>query len=192
MDAFKKKAIALSALPLALLFGAAFQSSTSVLDQLKAIQSQLSGLQSHISSLEAQVAALANKVPRKFYLTRTTHDGAHALTACARGYHMASMWEILDTSNLCYDTELGITTGDSGSGPPGNFDGWIRTGYLTSGSGPPGNSNCQGWTSSGPADNGSAAALRSYWNSTEVNVVTPWSTATLLCGFSIPVWCVQD
>ena len=35
-----------------------------------------------------------------FYLTRTTHVGNQVLTACAAGYHMASLWEILDPSNL--------------------------------------------------------------------------------------------
>jgi hypothetical protein len=85
-----------------LLFAAAFQSNNSVPGQLAAIQSQL-------SSLQAQVASLANKGRRKFYVTPTLHDGAHALSACATGYHMASLWEIHDTSNLTYDTDLGVT-----------------------------------------------------------------------------------
>ena len=55
---------------------------------------------------------------RSFYLTKTTHTGAQALAACAEGYHMASLWEILNPSNLRYDTELGVVVGDSGFGPP--------------------------------------------------------------------------
>ena len=90
-----KKALAIGAVPLALLFGAAFQSSNSVPAQLQAIQSQLTGLQ-------AQLASLANKGPRKFYLTQTTHNGAQALSACAPGYHMASLWEINEPRT--YDT----------------------------------------------------------------------------------------
>lgn len=36
--------------------------------------------------------------PRKaYYLTQTTHNGGQARSACAAGYHMASLWEILDT-----------------------------------------------------------------------------------------------
>jgi hypothetical protein len=104
-----KQALALSAVPLAMLFGAAFQSSNSVPAQLQAIQSQLNALQ-------AQVTSLANKGPRKFYVTKTTHSGAQALSACAEGYHMASLREIFDTSNLRYDTELGGTTDDSEEG----------------------------------------------------------------------------
>jgi hypothetical protein len=46
---------------------------------------------------------------------------------------MASMWEISDPSNLRYDTQLGVTTADSGFGPPAGtsfvaFFGWVRTG----------------------------------------------------------------
>ena len=33
---------------------------------------------------------------RAFYLTPTRHDGSGALAACATGYHMASMMEMLD------------------------------------------------------------------------------------------------
>lgn len=67
--------------------------------------------------------------PRKFYLTRTGYTGARALSACTAGYHMASLWEIHDPSNLRYDTELGFVQDDSGFGPPIEF-GWIRTGAL--------------------------------------------------------------
>jgi hypothetical protein len=69
--------------------------------------------------------------PRKFYLTQDGYDGSQALSACAQGYHMASLWEILDPSNLSYDTSLGATVADSGSGPP-NGSGWIRTGFIAS------------------------------------------------------------
>jgi hypothetical protein len=40
--------------------------------------------------------------PGNFYLTKTKHNGAQALTACAAGYHMPSIWEIHDPSNLKY------------------------------------------------------------------------------------------
>ena len=36
---------------------------------------------------------LTRDTRRLFYLTQTTHDGSQALTACASGYHMASLWE---------------------------------------------------------------------------------------------------
>ena len=183
MDAFKKKALALSALPLAFLFGAAFQSSDSVSAQLAAIQPQ-------ISSLETQVASLANKGPRKFYLTKTPYNGAQALTACAAGYHMASLWEIYDPSNLRYDTELGYTLDDSGSGPP-FLAGWIRTGWVADVSNDPGSGNCNAWRSNRSSDQGSAVGLSIHWSSTS-SVISPRQTAATRCDAGLPVWCVQD
>src|SRR5512133_3687902 len=73
--------------------------------------------------------------PGNFYLTKTSHNGAEALTACAAGYHMASFWEIRDPSNLRYNTAYGYKTDDSGLGPP-TAGGWIRTGSAASGADP--------------------------------------------------------
>ena len=74
--------------------------------------------------------SVADAGTKKFYLTQSGANGSQALTACDGGYHMASIWEILDPSNLKYDTNRGRTLGDSGSGPPslGAGVGWIRTG----------------------------------------------------------------
>src|SRR4030095_12687199 len=145
VDTFKKL---LPILPLVLLFGAAFQSSNSVPAQLTAILTKL-------DNVETQLAALAAKGQRQFYLTQSTHDGAHALSACAMGYHMASIWEIHDMSNLRYNTELGLTQDDSGFGPPSGFSGWIRTGSIANNPPTAGFGNCQSWTSSSVADYGS-------------------------------------
>ena len=65
---------------------------------------------------------------RSFYLTQTEHTGSQALTACAEDYHMASLWEILDPSNLRYNTELGYTRADSGSGPQSHMDSLAQAG----------------------------------------------------------------
>jgi len=67
---------------------------------------------------------------------QTTFDGAHALTACVLGFHMASLWEIFNVSVLEYDTSLGATMDDSGSGPPADVLGWIRTGFNSNGGDP--------------------------------------------------------
>ena len=83
---------------------------------------------------------------RSFYLTQTSHTGSQALTACAEDYHMASLWEILDPSNLRYNTELGHKKADSGSGPPVAY-GFARTGREALGGGPIGAINCHAWTS---------------------------------------------
>jgi hypothetical protein len=134
------------------------------------------------------------KGPRKFYLTKSTHDGSQALSACAAGYHMASLWEIFAPSNLRYDTALGLTLPDSGSGPPID-SGWIRTGGLASGGGPtsPGLlSNCLAWTSADPLHGGTIVGLISGWNFTDLTRANPWVAAEVRCGFGVRVWCVQD
>src|SRR5262245_60366073 len=69
----------------------------------------------------------------KFYLTKDGFQGNAVLTACDAGFHMASLWEIHDPSNLQYDTR-GFTLADAGSGPPAVL-GWIRTGIFASASG---------------------------------------------------------
>ena len=136
--------------------------------------------------------APAHRGPRKFYLTQTTHDGSQALTACAAGYHMASLWEILDPSNLSYDTGLGFTTADSGSGPPSQ-PGWIRTGVgPSSGSANAGLANCRAWTSADPLDGGTFVGLTNTWDSAAVTVVSPWRATAIGCNNGTRVWCVQD
>lgn len=174
-----KKNLALAAIALVFLLGAAFQSSNSVSGQLNAIQSRLNDLR-----------------PREFYLTKSdVNSGAQALSACDTGYHMASLWEIHDPTNLRYNTQLGVTAGDSGFGPPVDL-GWIRTGRFSSASAIPGNGNCNAWTSGAPLDNGTLAALSFRWpppgDGEGVSVVGPWILETTSCTVANHVWCVQD
>ncbi len=132
---------------------------------------------------------------RQFYLTVDTYDGANALTACVPGYHMASMWEILDPSNLLYDTELGDTQEDAGQGPPNDFDGWVRTGNNATPGGSAGSANCNAWTSDSDQVSGTAAELvQSGWEfgSRPFSPVAPWAAFTRTCDFLNNVWCVED
>jgi hypothetical protein len=131
------------------------------------------------------------KAPRKFYVTQTNHDGSQALSACASGYHMASLWEILDTSNLRYDTQLGLTRADSGSGPPTAF-GWIRTGHVAAITDFAGFGNCNAYTSADSSHRGTIVTLSPVeWNS-PARVVSPWDAASFECNLPLRVWCVQD
>jgi len=130
--------------------------------------------------------------PRKFYLTQATHNASQALSACAEGYHMASLWEIHDPSNLRYDTELGLTRDDSGFGPPAAVLGWIRTGLFASDALAPGEANCNAWTEAGELQYGSAVTLIGSWNSPEERVISPWVAEVTQCSGSRFVWCVQD
>jgi hypothetical protein len=139
-------------------------------------------------------AAAAAKGPRKFYLTKTTFAGNQTLTACATGYHMASLWEIFDPSNLKYDTTLGETSPDSGFGPTTVAGGWIRTGFANGVSGISGSVNCDAWTSDSDTNAGSVVGLNNDWAGVTpgVSLVSPWRVGTLTCDATIRVWCVQD
>ena len=126
---------------------------------------------------------------RSFYLTQTEHTGSQALTACAEDYHMASLWEILDPSNLRYNTELGYTRADSGSGPPVAF-GFARTGREALGGGPIGAINCHAWTSD--SELGSVFSLAENVFNGEVKPISPWVTVATSCSSTFRVWCVQN
>jgi hypothetical protein len=131
--------------------------------------------------------------PRRFYLTNTEHKGNEALSACAEGYHMASIFEIFDPSNLKYDTTLGLTLADSGSGPPAQKDGWIRTGRFEQATGVLGENNCNVWNSDFEFHYGSAVHLSFGDVSFEIrgwNFGGPGGYTS--CATSQHVWCVQD
>lgn len=141
---------------------------------------------------QASAAALAAASPgtRQFYLTHDTHKGAQARNACEPGFHMASMWEVLDPSNLTYNPDLGQTDMDSGEGPPSDVGGWIRTGGSASG-GIPGYANCQGYSTSTPGQSGTTVWLDTTWDGTAADFHV-WEASTWSCGNSSPVWCVED
>ncbi len=140
------------------------------------------------SNPQAGLAASTNM--RQYYLTKTNYNGANASTACASGYHMASLWEILDPSNLEYNTTLGHARDDSGEGPPVYYSGWVRTGYNGSSANIAGQGNCNAWTSSGPNDYGTVAYLPPDW--TAGQDIHIWRVGTRTCENAVPVWCVKD
>jgi hypothetical protein len=130
---------------------------------------------------------------RSFYLSQTAHDGSQALAACASGFHMASMFEILDPSHLRYDTALGATDADSGEGPPALKFGWVRTGRFSSRVELPGAGNCNVWTSGSNADYGTQVSLDGQWiNGTESSPIEPWEGRATGCFSATPVWCIAD
>lgn len=146
--------------------------------------------QRHRSLCTRPIAETA-KGPRQFYLTKTAYNGANVLSACAPGYHMASMWEIKDTSNLRYNTVLGFNMTDSGFGPP-VFPGWIRTGYTSEHSNTAGHCNCDLWTSVSDSGFGTVVSLQSLWHLGPASTVDPWVAGTEDCASHTAVWCVQD
>jgi hypothetical protein len=129
--------------------------------------------------------------PRKYYLTTTPQNGAAADTACAAGYHFASLWEIFDTTQLRYNTTLGYTSADSGQGPPTDVDGWVRTGYASDGSATIGRANCLMWGTANGGSSGTFVALSQFWD-LAAQRVSPWTGITGTCDFPRRSWCVED
>jgi hypothetical protein len=140
---------------------------------------------------QERASADEKKVTRAYYLTSTTHLPDSALTACAPGFHMASIWEIIDPSNHNYDTTRGFTRGDSGSGPPSGRFGWIRTGFDADGSPQTGEGNCVGW-STAVSDYGAIAGLPNQWPSSTGTFIGPWEVSSTKCIYDFPVWCIES
>jgi hypothetical protein len=104
---------------------------------------------------QGEVTASAPQAPlasstgmRQFYQTKDVYTTIQAgVGVCADGYHFASIWELLDPSNLEYNTTFGRTDDDSGQGPPSTGWGWVRTGNVSSSDTTVGTGNCDNWTS---------------------------------------------
>ncbi len=127
---------------------------------------------------------------RRYYLTKNTFDGSETLTACAPGYHFASLWEIIDPSALRYNTTLGQTKGDSGHGPPAR-SGWVRTGYMSGHDGIAGRGNCDAWTSDLFERTGTYAFLPNMWNAGHEDLLG-WAAGGSACSNQKGVWCMED
>ena len=129
---------------------------------------------------------------KRFYVTEELFTGDQALTACAWGFRMASLWEIRDTTDLKYATNRGVVLPDSDDGPPTGVHGWIRTGYLDSATSDPGMGNCHAWTSASATDSGSVVLLPQDWtgNVPPTNI-SPWVGGANACNAQNPVWCVS-
>jgi len=143
---------------------------------------------------DLEVENVTNRRPmRQFYVTKNNVPANQALAACASGYHMASLWEINDPSNLKYNTTLGDTSDDSGAGPPiASAVGWVRTGWGSEadGSKPAGEINCNVWTSVSGSDWGTYVSLENDWR-----VFTDkdaWFASKGLCSNTQRVWCIED
>jgi len=139
---------------------------------------------------ETETAMVQATGMRQFYLTELEYKGDEALTACAAGYHMASLWEIADPSNLKYATSLGFTREDSGYGPPYK-NGWVRTGYANYGGNTAGWANCHVWSSHESGDDGTRAYLPGDWTAGDQDMGV-WGVITGGCAGSASVWCIED
>lgn len=134
----------------------------------------------------------------RYYLTRNLFMGGDPSLleksgsgACAAGYHMASLWEILDPSALRYNPNLGFGNDDCGYGPPSYTPGWVRTGYsITDTSTIPGEANCGVWEKL--EGYGTVINLAEHWDDTSQQDIGFWDSAFRSCGNPARVWCVSD
>jgi hypothetical protein len=150
---------------------------------------------------------------RGFYLTKAAVQGDKPIGSCSTGYHMANMAEIVNPSVLKYDTGLGYMNPDSGSGPPFDVEGWVRTGNVGIGAALNGGgyANCAVWTTNSPDSGGTVIQLQGVWGTNsdgegQVNwapsIVAPWRTRIVpipghphpisRCNETYRVWCVQN
>lgn len=144
----------------------------------------------------ADGSVLTSASLRKYYLANANAAGDVASSQCAAGFHMASLFELLNPSALTYDTTRGIVYADSGSGPPQEV-GWVRTGNASRNTNVAGTGNCNAWSSADVADYGTSVFLPFIWAvnpQTNVNgtQVGPWFAAARTCNTPLPVWCIQD
>ena len=135
-------------------------------------------------AIAVSIALNASAHDRSFYLTKTTHQGDTVLTACATGYHFASIYELFYYGNLVYNTELGHSNNDSGFGAPSGKAGWMRSGLEFGGS----ETQCGIWTASVDGYQGT----RGYLSIDTSSPYDPWSVAWSSCSTAFPVWCVSD
>lgn len=169
-------------------------SGTSAQDNAASLpQSSKAASLSATRAVPAGLVAASSGSSRRFYVTGSYLYDNQALTACTAGFHAASLWEILDVSNLRYAGELpgAAIRDDSGSGPPSGMVGWVRTGYDSSGSSTVGTGNCENWTSASSISHGTAARLTNTWE-TPPDPVGLWSLEGYSCDTNVRVWCVED
>lgn len=120
---------------------------------------------------------------RLFYLTRANFLPNVAASACAPGFHFASVPELTTEGNLEYAEALGRQHVEAGvSAGPEWWGGWVRTGILG------GSLSCNGWTSTAPADRGAILAAPPHSTTNPLE----WQGGQQGCGTPVPVWCIAD
>lgn len=142
------------------------------------------------SSLERAQVAIGFQA-RKYYLTEASFVGNQVLTACAAGYHTASLWEILDPSNLVYDTSLGYRYIPGDGTPPTGVSGWARTGNVPSIGNGAGNGNCGLWSFAAADHYGTLIELPDDWTAPGSSMGV-WLTGYAECTEAYRVWCAGN
>jgi hypothetical protein len=130
---------------------------------------------------------------RRFYRSRTIHNGANALSGCPAigGFKMASFEDLLGAAHLDYDPILGVPSGDDRDGIPQGVTAWLQSGSQA-GRGV----NCNGWTTAaddGIQFQGREANFDNYITIPEASALTEYRAMVkhLSCSAERRVWCVE-
>ena len=141
------------------------------------------------ASAAGEAVSAATDNMRRYYLGYSVHASS-AIEGCEPGYHFASLWEILDPSNLVFEAALSVTRTDVGDGPPTELVGWVRTGYSANVSATAGHANCSAWTSVSEGEYGTTAQLPADWlTGGQLHV---WDVGVQDCSAVAYIWCVED
>lgn len=142
---------------------------------------------------ELELSAVSGAGNKSFYITMSNFNGANALTACSAGYHLASLWELHDTTGLTYAAShpAAKTRSDNGFGPTAGWWGWARTGNDAYVENVAGRANCSNWTSSTGGHYGTIVRLTDNWI-LSAEIISPWDAQTWSCSSFAPAWCIGD
>jgi len=170
----------------------------------KEIQTAITQVQNIQMAVQELPATVNTGVPAKaklyYYLTTTGFTGDEAITACDSGYHMASLSEIQDPSNVQYAPGHKLVYAYSDQVLSNQFPdhtGWVRTkadpltGYAF---------NCDVWRPISDQQSGTMMTRRSLLGENnghslyeESDPAAWWqSTRTASCAQPKFVWCVED
>ena len=170
-------------------------------DQINVVVSVLQASANATNEAVSTLQATGNDgIPARakmYYLTENTFDGGDAIMACDFGFHMASISEIQDPSNLQYANRStaaydSLVDGQR-LGAPSNRMGWVRSGVYS----PLGVYDCGDWRGKYDTQLGNTLALYDFWYASEheqpvSHLNTWWQAARQICSQPKPVWCAEN
>lgn len=123
--------------------------------------------------------AVAGDRGKTYYLSSSTYTGSAARTACVRGFHMASLFELSSLGALTYLTRAPSFTSyaDQGQGPPNDVWGWIHAGSQV---------DCSNYYNGGIAEIVLPSSLPNEYTT------TTWDLNFDSCTAQYRVWCVSN
>lgn len=166
-------------------------------NEVSALQSSAKATNEAVSTLQETINDRVVVKAKMYYLTENTFDGGDAIMACDLGFHMASMSEIQDPSNLQYANRstaaYALLVDGQKLGAPSNRTGWVRSGVS-----PPSSAyDCGDWRGRYDTELGNTLALYDFWYASEHDqpisgLNTWWQAARKPCSQREHVWCVES